>query len=90
MKGASGILFFSSHRTGTEVLPADTGRDPGEEKEFYLTVSDDEAVDKIYHAVLKDHPEIYWAHNRESVYKTTYDSADYCLFAPSYLYSEAE
>lgn len=60
------------------------------EKEFYLTVSDDEAVDKIYHAVLKDHPEIYWAHNRESVYKTTYDSADYCLFAPSYLYSEAE
>lgn len=60
------------------------------EKEFYLTVSNDDTVDRIYHAVLKDHPEIYWAHNRESVYKTTYDSADYCLFAPSYLYSEEE
>lgn len=58
--------------------------------EFYLTISDDETVDRVYHAMLMDHPELYWVHNRESVYKTTYQDKDYCLFAPGYSYTDAE
>lgn len=80
------LLTEEEQRCYRQILKGIRARDT----EFYLTVSDDDKVDKVYHAVLKDHPEIYWAHNRESVYKTTYDSADYCLFAPSYLYSEEE
>lgn len=59
-------------------------------EEFYLTISDGASVDRVYHAVLKDHPELYWAHNHESVYKTTYGNAQYCMFAPAYLYSQEE
>lgn len=58
--------------------------------EFYLTTGEDAVVDKVYHALLKDHPELFWIHNRESVYKTTYDGADYCLFSPGYTYTEQE
>ena len=39
-------------------------------------------VDRVYHALLKDHPELFWIHNRESVYKTTYEGEDYSLFLP--------
>lgn len=59
-------------------------------EEFYLTISDDQQVDKVYHALLKDHPELYWVHNRKQVYKTTYDGSDYCLFSPGYSYTEEE
>ena len=57
------------------------------EKEFYLTLSDD---DRSYHAVLKDHPEIFWVHNREKIYKTTYSDSDYCVFTPGYTYTDSE
>ena len=60
------------------------------EEQFYLTISDDSLVDKVYHAVLKDHPEVFWAHNRKQVYKTTYENASYCLFSPGYSYTEEE
>ena len=56
------------------------------EKEFYLTISDD----RSYHAVLKDHPEIFWVHNREKIYKTTYSDSDYCVFTPGYTYTDSE
>ena len=46
------------------------------EKEFYLTISDDDSIDRSYHAVLKDHPEIFWVHNREKIYKTTYSDSE--------------
>lgn len=59
-------------------------------KEFYLTISEDAQVDKVYHAVLKDHPELFWVHNREQVYKTTYSNRDYCLFSPGYTYTDEE
>ena len=62
----------------------------GFEEKFYLSVSGDEETDRIYHAVLKDHPEIFWVHNREKVYKTTYAGKDYCQFSPGYTYSEEE
>ncbi|HJB16192.1 MAG TPA: transglutaminase-like superfamily [Candidatus Blautia excrementipullorum] len=58
--------------------------------EFYLTTGENEMVDKVYHALLKDHPELFWIHNRESVYKTTYDGEDYSLFSPGYTYTDEE
>lgn len=60
------------------------------EKEFYLTISDDDSIDRSYHAVLKDHPEIFWVHNREKIYKTTYSDSDYCVFTPGYTYADSE
>lgn len=60
------------------------------EKEFYLTISDDDSIDRSYHAVLKDHPEIFWVHNREKIYKTTYSDSDYCDFTPGYTYTDSE
>ena len=60
------------------------------EKEFYLTISDDDSIDRSYHAVLKDHPEIFWVHTREKIYKTTYSDSDYCVFTPGYTYTDSE
>ena len=60
------------------------------EQEFYLTISDDDSIDRSYHAVLKDHPEIFWVHNREKIYKTTYSDSDYCVFTPGYTYTDSE
>lgn len=60
------------------------------EKEFYLTISDDDSIDRSYHSVLKDHPEIFWVHNREKIYKTTYSDSDYCVFTPGYTYTDGE
>lgn len=60
------------------------------EKEFCLTISDDDSIDRSYHAVLKDHPEIFWVHNREKIYKTTYSDSDYCVFTPGYTYTDSE
>ena len=60
------------------------------EKEFYLMISDDDSIDRSYHAVLKDHPEIFWVHNREKIYKTTYSDSDYCVFTPGYTYTDGE
>lgn len=59
-------------------------------EEFYLTVSGDVQVDRVYHAVLKDHPELFWAHNREEIYKTTFTDSSYCLFTPGYMYTDEE
>ena len=60
------------------------------EKDFYLTLSQDDSIDRCYHAVLKDHPEIFWVHNHEKIYKTTYTDSDYCTFTPGYIYTESE
>lgn len=60
------------------------------EEEFYVTLSADDKVDKVYHAVLKDHQELFWVHNRETIYKTTFKGRDYCLLFPGYSYTEEE
>ncbi|MDD7219825.1 MAG: transglutaminase domain-containing protein [Clostridia bacterium] len=60
------------------------------EEQFYLSISGDGQIDRVYHAVLKDHPEIFWVHNREKVYKTTYEGKDYCQFSPGYMYTQEE
>lgn len=59
-------------------------------EEFYVTLAADDKVDKVYHAVLKDHQELFWAHNRETIYKTTFKGRDYCIFSPGYSYTEEE
>lgn len=59
-------------------------------EEFYLTSSDEKLIDKVYHAVLKDHPELFWIHNREPVYRTTYPGKEYSKFSPGYTYSQQE
>ena len=30
------------------------------EDKFYLSLSGDNEIDRVYHAVLKDHPELFW------------------------------
>lgn len=59
-------------------------------EKFYLSLSGDEQIDRVYHAVLKDHPELFWIHNKEKVYKTTYPGKDYCQFSPGYSYTEEQ
>ena len=59
-------------------------------EEFYVTLSADNKVDKVYHAVLKDHQELFWVHNRETIYKTTFEGRDYCIFSPGYSYTKEE
>ena len=59
-------------------------------KEFYLTIYDDDTVNRVYHAVLMDHPELFWVHNRKQVYKTTFSNTNYCVFAPGYSYTDEE
>ena len=69
-----------------QILQTVTNRE--ESAQVYIT--DDSQLDRIYHGLLKDHPEIFWIHNRKEVYKTTYSNRDYCLFTPSYLYTDGE
>lgn len=59
-------------------------------EKFYLTSSEDAVIDRVYHAVLKDHPELFWIHNREAVYRTSYPGEDYSLFSPGYTYTDGE
>ncbi len=58
--------------------------------QIYLTFSQDEIIDTAYHAVMNDHPELFWIHNRKTTYKTTYEQEDYCLFEPGYSYTDEE
>ncbi|MBR2528267.1 MAG: transglutaminase-like superfamily [Blautia sp.] len=56
------------------------------ESDFYLTIAGDEELDRVYHAVLNDHPELFWVRNREPVYKTVYSGQSFCSFSPAYIY----
>lgn len=58
------------------------------EEEFFLTISDDDGIDRVYHAVLNDHPELFWVRNRKPVYKTLYGGESYSAFTPAYSYKE--
>ena len=60
------------------------------QEEIYLTTADENLVSKAYHAVLKDHSELFWVHNRKNVYTTSYKGDAYCRFSPGYTYTEAE
>ena len=43
-------------------------------------------IDRAYHAVLKDHPELFWIHNREVVYGPRIRERITACFRPIYLY----
>ena len=60
------------------------------QEEFYLSVSDEDTINRVYHALLKDHSELFWVQNREQVYTTSYPDTDYCQFSPGYSYTEEE
>lgn len=81
-----GLLNEEEKRGYREMLEGISAR----EEEFYLTISADETVDRVYHALLKDHPELFWVHNRQQVYKTTFAESRYCLFSPGYSYTDGE
>ena len=58
--------------------------------EFYLTASDETLISRVYHAFLNDHPEMFWIHNRQKVYTTSYPNTEYCRFSPGYMYTDEE
>nr|WP_295304126.1 transglutaminase domain-containing protein [uncultured Blautia sp.] len=81
-----GLLNEEEQRGYREIIDGIKAR----KKEFYLTIYDDDTVNKVYHAVLMDHPELFWVHNRKQVYKTTFSDANYCMFSPGYSYTDEE
>ena len=58
--------------------------------EFYITTSDEAVINKVYHALLDDHAELFWVHNREQVYTSSYPNEKYCKFTPGYTYTDEE
>lgn len=52
------------------------------EEEILLSDTDNDAIDKAYRALLKDHQELFWVHNGKTYYKTINKSDT--VFAPSY------
>ena len=81
-----GLLTEDEKRIYREMLNGIQER----QDEFYLTSSEESVISKVYHALLKDHPELFWVHNREEVYTTSYKGADYCQFSPGYTYTDQE
>ena len=57
-------------------------------EEIYLSSADSDDIDLAYHAVLQDHPEIFWIHNREATYTTFYST--YAQLEPTYRISQDE
>ncbi len=58
------------------------------EEKIYISSADSDDIDQAYHAVLQDHPEIFWIHNRETTYTTFYST--YSEFEPGYRVSQEE
>ena len=58
------------------------------QEQIYVSSADNEAIDKTYHAILRDHPEVFWIHNRETTYKTVYST--YTVFEPGYQIGQDE
>lgn len=56
--------------------------------EIYVSSADNAAIDLTYHALLRDHPELFWIHNREATYKTVHSS--YTVFEPGYQVKQEE
>lgn len=56
------------------------------EDEIHVTDTDNDAIDKAYRALLKDHQEIFWVHNGKTYYKTIAKSRT--VFMPSYGYDQ--
>lgn len=55
-----------------------------------LTVRGNQQIERIYYAMLNDHPELFWAHNRNQISITTYSNSSDCVLSPQYLYTDEE
>ena len=55
------------------------------EDKFYLSLSGDNEIDRVYHAVLKDHPEIFWLTGFRYKY---YQNSPNFIFIPEYLFKK--
>lgn len=80
------LLGETERRIYREMLDGIRRRDDN----FYLTTSEESVINTAYHALLKDHPELFWVHNRQEVYTTSYKGSDYCEFSPGYTYTDQE
>lgn len=60
------------------------------EETIYLTLDGNQNVERVYHAMRKDHPELFWIHHKEQVSIITYSNSNKCEFMPNYLYTDAE
>ena len=58
--------------------------------EFQIPALEGEELYNVFFQMRLDHPEIFWVHNHEKIYKTTYSDSDYCTFTPGYIYTESE
>ena len=58
--------------------------------EFQIPALDADSLYNVFFQLRLDHPELFWVHNREKVYKTTYSGRDYCQFSPGYTYTEEQ
>ena len=58
--------------------------------EFQIPALDGPELYDVFFQLRLDHPEIFWVHNHEKIYKTTYSDSDYCTFTPGYIYTESE
>lgn len=80
------LLTETDKRAYREILEGIRNR----KDQFYVTIAGGEQIDRVYHAVLKDHPELFWVHNRNPVYRTVYPSGGYCRLSPGYTYTAEE
>ncbi|MDO4649083.1 MAG: transglutaminase domain-containing protein [Eubacteriales bacterium] len=60
------------------------------ETEFYVTSGDTNLINRSFMALLYDHPELFWVHNKESFYTESYSDQDYAVFTPHYTYNQSE
>lgn len=58
------------------------------EEQIRITDIDNDAIDKAYRALLKDHQELFWVHNGQTYYKSI--NASYTMFTPAYGYTQEE
>ncbi len=58
--------------------------------EFYVTSGDSDLINHSFFALLYDHPELFWVHNKESFYTESYPDLDYAVFTPAYSYQASE
>lgn len=82
--------FSQLNETGQRVYREMLEGIKNREESFYLSVSGNADISRIYHAVLYDHPELFWAENRNNTSTTSYSGEEYCLFSPGYSYTDEE
>lgn len=81
-----GLLTEEEQRGYREMLTGIQNR----EKEFYLTVYEDDTVNRVYHAVLWITRNCSGSITGSRFTKATFSDGNYCTFSPGYSYTEEE